>query len=132
PTGSLVQRTRIALDGAPLLIERLAFTAGDALLDADYGLAGRKVWGALYACPADASVLATARAALGALGPVGGLGAERTDDARYGATLLDGLLVVRYLGTRHEAARTALESVWAAIRAAVVGRAPCPPRIWRT
>lgn len=131
-TGSVVQRTRIALDGAPLLSERLAFAAGDALLDADYGLAGRRVWGALYACPADATVLATARAALGELGALGTLGAERADDARCGATLIDELLVVRYLGTRHEAARTALESVWAAIRAAIIGRAPCPPRIWRT
>jgi urease accessory protein len=46
--------------------------------------------------------------------------------------LLDDLLVVRYLGTRPESARTTFESLWAALRAAVVGRAACAPRIWRT
>jgi urease accessory protein len=46
--------------------------------------------------------------------------------------LLGELLVVRFLGSRPESARTALEALWAALRAAVVGHAPCAPRIWRT
>lgn len=139
-TGSLVQRTRIALDGVPLLSERLAFAAGDALLDAEYGLGGRNVWGTLYACPADAAVLTAARASLAATSTAASAattttstaGTKNAAGARCGATLLDELLVVRWLGSHPEAARTALESLWAAIRAAVVGHAPCPPRIWRT
>jgi urease accessory protein len=143
-TGSLEQRTRISLDGAPLLIERLAFTAGEALLDADYGLAGRNVWGALYAYPADTEGLAAARESLAATSDTSDTNARASASftnasgatfcapARCGATLLDELLVVRYLGTRPESARTALEALWAAVRAAVVGRVPCAPRIWRT
>ena len=48
------------------------------------------------------------------------------------ATLLDELLVVRALGTGAQALRQTLESVWEVLRQPIVGRAPCPPRNWRT
>jgi urease accessory protein len=120
-SGRLDQRTEISVDGELRLIERTRFDAGDPILARAWGLAGRAVFGTLYAYPADASQLALAR--------------ERLDGfaaLRAGATRVDDVLVVRGLAESAEALRAVFESIWAAIRAAVIGRAPSAPRIWRT
>jgi len=44
----------------------------------------------------------------------------------------EGLLAVRVLGPGVEPVRQTLEQVWWTIREPVVGRPPCPPRIWST
>ncbi|HZF32083.1 MAG TPA: urease accessory protein UreD [Gammaproteobacteria bacterium] len=140
-TGALEQRTRIYVDGEPRLLERLAWNAGDALLAAPWGVAGFVVCGALYAYPADAAVLEQVRHLLGtaatSLDDVDA--AARADpplaagNAPYcGATLLRDLLVVRALGASPEELRAMFETLWCAIRPAVIARAPCRPRIWRT
>jgi len=49
-----------------------------------------------------------------------------------GATLVDGLLAVRQLGPSTEQARRTLMRVWSALRPPLLGREPCPPRIWAT
>lgn len=122
-SGVLEQRTRIEIGGEPALVERLTYAAGDPLLGTAWGLASFGVCGALYAYPADDRLLALVRERLGAATPF---------DGRAGATLLGRLLVVRALGRDCEALRGALESVWSALRADVIGRAPSPPRIWKT
>ena len=120
-SGELDQRTEIFVDGEPLLLDRMAFGAGDPILARSWGLAGHEVFGALYAYPADGGVLAIARERLGAFAGL-----------RAGATCVEGLLVARALAPAAETLRDAFESVWAAIRAPVIGREPCAPRIWRT
>lgn len=120
-SGRLDQRTRIAVDGLPILLERTVFEAGAAVLERDWGFGGRTVLGTLYAYPADARALDAAR---GRLDAFSGLYA--------GASVVDDVLVVRALAASAETLREAFESVWAALRAAVIGRAPCAPRIWRT
>jgi hypothetical protein len=94
----------------------------------------------LYAYPADDHLLARVREGLGAAapsieslpatGPRGG--ATPPAGARYGATLLGRLLVVRCLAHEPEALRTTLEQIWSALRFAVIGRDPHAPRIWKT
>jgi len=120
-SGELDQRTEILVDGAPLLLDPLTFRASDSLLARSWGLAGHDVFGALYAYPAGADELALARARL-----------DASTAVRAGATCVEGLLVVRALAPAAETLRETFESVWAAIRAAVIGRAPSAPRIWRT
>jgi len=122
-SGTLEQRTRIEIDGEPVLAERLCWSAGDPWLTAPFGLADFGVCGAVYAYPADDRLLALVR--------------ERLDAAtqfslRLGATLLGRLLVVRGLGNDCEALRESFERVWTALRAAVIGAVPSAPRIWRT
>jgi urease accessory protein len=48
------------------------------------------------------------------------------------ATLLSGLLVVRYLGDSTEQAFEAFSGIWRRLRPAVLGRAGIEPRLWRT
>ena len=49
---------------------------------------------------------------------------------RAGATLRQGVLLLRYLGPDMEAARRLFFQVWALLRPVLAGRAPCPPRVW--
>ena len=121
PSGRLDQRTEIFVDGEPRLLDRMLFDAGDPILVRAWGLGERDVFGSLYAYPADSRVLACARDPLAAFGTL-----------RAGATCVDGLLVLRALAPGAEALRDAFESIWAAIRVPVIGRAPSAPRIWRT
>lgn len=107
----------IERDDQPLLIERLAVTPDK--LHAKAGLRG---------LPINATLLAT-RAGTTELDQVRELLAE-TPGA--GVTLLDDLLVVRYLGDSTELCRNLFIKIWAAIRETVLGRPPCPPRIWST
>jgi urease accessory protein len=139
-SGSLEMRTRIHLAGAPLLLERLRLSAGAPLLRAPWGLDGCRVWGALYAFPADERVLEHVRERIGAAAQSidsltgNGRGAERAEPGRtrYGATLLGKLLVLRALAADLEELRGALEGVWHEVRPAVVGLTASAPRIWKT
>jgi urease accessory protein len=129
--GSLVQRTRLALGGEPLLHESLRFSAGDWLLSADWGLASFGVCGALYAYPVHDPLLVRVRERLGAVTPshdrprCGGC-------FRCGATLLGELLVVRCLAAEPEALRNLFEALWCELRPDVIGLRPSAPRVWRT
>ena len=49
-----------------------------------------------------------------------------------GATLLGDLLVVRLLGGDNERIQRLQQQLWAALRPAVMGLDPSPPRIWST
>jgi urease accessory protein len=123
-TGSLEQRMRISLDGEPLLIDTLRLRAGEPMVEAEWGLAGFGVCGALYVFPADVRLLVQIRELPGVVTP--------SSSARCGATLLGELLVVRALARSPERMRTLLEDIWALIRNATLGCAPVAPRIWRT
>ena len=78
--------------------------------------------------PVNATLLAT-RAGATELDQVRKLLAETPG---VGVTLIDDLLVVRYLGDSTERCRNLFIKIWAAIRTSVMGRPPCPPRIWST
>jgi urease accessory protein len=49
-----------------------------------------------------------------------------------GATLKDGLLLVRSLGESVAAAKSFNEELWAKVRPRLLGKGPVPPRIWGT
>ncbi len=111
---------RLAIDraGRPLLRERLDVTAGHRHGPA--GLRGFPVVATFWATPAT-STLRDALHALLAVQP-----------APAGATLVDGLLVVRLLGESTERIRQLLHTCWQTCRAALDGTAPAVPRIWAT
>ena len=48
------------------------------------------------------------------------------------ATLLDELLIVRYLGDGTQQAWQLLRGLWATLRPSLLGLPACPPRIWAT
>ncbi len=107
----------VASDGRPLLLDRLRITP-DSLRGAA-GLRGLPVTATVLASPAGQTELERVRESL-------------AETPNAGATLLDTLLVVRYLGSSTEQCRGLFTRVWATIRPSVIGCAPCPPRIWFT
>lgn len=118
--GELDQQTDIYIDSQPIVRERLRWSSGDRLLSAPYGLAGHNVIGALYAHPATQASLSSARHILTCAGVCGG------------ATLIGELLIVRVLAVAPERVKQLMADTWMAIRRAVIGLAPCSPRIWTT
>ncbi|MCZ6709727.1 MAG: urease accessory protein UreD [Gammaproteobacteria bacterium] len=108
----------------PLLLECNRWRAGDHLLSARWGLAGRMVCGTLYATPADIEILEMVRRVLPA--------ATETGELLHAMTLVNGVLVARVLAADSESARAWMQSVWERIRPLLVGRKACRPRIWDT
>jgi urease accessory protein len=48
------------------------------------------------------------------------------------ATVIDEVLVCRYVGDHAEAVRWCFTHAWSMIRPGLLDRSACPPRIWRT
>ena len=120
-TGELAQTIRLHDDGALLWVERTRLRGDDELLRSPIGLAGRHVFGCLWAAGprwSDAQV----ESLRDALPPVAPL-----------TRLAPRLLLARVLAESTPVARRALQTVWQALRPLVFdGRAAQPPRIWAT
>jgi len=118
------QRLEVWRDGVPLLIERTRYEG--AVHDASWGLRGACVTATLFATsPAlgvdeNAALLAELRAL-----PV------KPGDL-CSATLVSGVVVMRYLGNSVENARILFEKGWRLARPLIFGRPVCHPRIWST
>jgi urease accessory protein len=108
--------------GRPLLMDRL-LVQGQASLDGPAGLRGRAAVGTMIATPADPGLLALVR---------GLLPAQQGAEVLAAATLVDGLLAVRLLGPTTQGVRALLDALWRGVREPLLGRPPCPPRIWAT
>jgi len=119
--GVVRMATAVHRDGAPLWIERGRIVGADPLLASPVGCGGHPVSGTMLiaAMSCDDGLLAEAREVRAAHG-------------RAGITRLPGLVVVRYLGDRAEAARQYFSQVWDIARPRVLERAASHPRIWRT
>ena len=118
--GRLVSRLRVFVDQRPLLVES-QWIAADRHLSATAGLRGNPVQGLMVAWHVDQALVDQVQ--------------ERLADAKdllAGATLLDGLLVVRVLGHNAEKVRALLSAVWTLVRPAVQALPARPPRIWAT
>lgn len=91
-------------------------------LDAAAGLRGQPVQATLLAFPCDDSHLESARSQLAIQGT----------SSLMGVTLIDGLLVMRALGSNSEQLKKQMISVWQVLRPMLLGRAAVLPRIWAT
>jgi urease accessory protein len=110
--GTVRLETKILREQKLLWLERGAIEGGGALLASPAGLGGRTVFGTLVATCDSPSILRQCRE----IAP---------------ASVLDGLLVARYLGDSTEEAFSRFTELWAQLRPALTGREPVPPRIWR-
>jgi urease accessory protein len=121
--GDLLTRWRIRRGGRLLLSESLRVDDASQL-DGRSGLRGFAVTGTFFACgsrEANAADLAAAREVVSSRrAPLTGI------------TLVDGLLVARSLGATTEPIQQLFCALWSALRPGLLGRAPCPPRIWST
>lgn len=118
-SGRIDSRLNVSRDGRPLLMERLRVDADNrARLSLMAGLA---VGGTLLISHAGEAEVLACRDLL------------FTDGQDYaGASLIEDLLVVRYLGDSTERARRLFTDVWQTLRAATLGYPPGVPRIWAT
>ncbi|MCB2182603.1 MAG: urease accessory protein UreD [Desulfobulbaceae bacterium] len=107
-------------DRVPLLLDRLRVNS-ERDLDRPAGL---------RSFPVSATFIATC-AATEMLEPVRNLSAPEKD-ALFAATLMDDLLVARYLGSSTFAARNLFTEIWSFLRPQIAGRKACLPRIWAT
>ncbi|AOV15944.1 hypothetical protein BJI67_01620 [Acidihalobacter aeolianus] len=117
------QHLEVRVDGRPVLIERLALDAGDALLEAAWGLQGQGV---------SATLVAAGSGACGHLDSLHEAGLGTPARGFGGLTETGGLLVGRFLGAEGADARQWFEALWCWLRPRICGVPACPPRIWRT
>ncbi len=117
--GRLDARLQIWRDGQPLLLERLRVqpkTAGSRSL-----LAGQPVSGSFVISSANRDCLSRLHETI------------PEDAAPYlGLTLIEDLVVARYLGPSTEQARRLFGRLWRAVRPETLHRTATPPRIWAT
>jgi urease accessory protein len=120
-TGRYRQCLEIWREQRPLLIERSLYEGGHELLAAAWGMQNYTVCATLFALPADKQALEQVRA-----------GVVLEEPGLFAATLINGVLVCRYLGYQAEHARRAFCAAWHIIRPRLLGLRACEPRIWAT
>jgi urease accessory protein len=118
--GEFVQTIRLTADTELLWSERTRLTGGDALLASPVGLAGKPVFGCLWA--------------YGPLWSDTDVEGVREDlpPAAAVTRLAPRLLLARALGSTTTIVRDALHRVWQRARPLVLGRVAVAPRIWST
>lgn len=119
-TGKAIFKTALYRDNKPLLLDRLVIN-GERDLQLAAGLRSQPVVATLVATNADNTLLDNVR-------PL----CENLASGTAGVTLLNGVLVLRYLGNSTEQAHRLLRSAWQILRPAVTGKPATPPRIWNT
>ena len=111
----------IHIDSKPALIERALFKGNNELLTAPWGLANHLTVGTMIVTPADQSLVNKIR--------------EQVRIETYelfSATLMDDVLVCRYLGPQAETAKRVFINVWEIARPIIQNIDVCVPRIWNT
>jgi urease accessory protein len=117
--GQLRLSMELWVDGVPRFIDRLHIDGAHRARKAAWGLGKFDAIGTLLAYPATASMLDEVR----------GLS---FDGVELAATLVDGVLVCRYLGAQAEAVKHAFIAIWRALRPMLLERPAVLPRIWST
>jgi len=117
--GTLDSRLDIRRGGRPLLIERLRIDSESRLRSSL--LNGQPVTATAVFSHADAGHLDKARACI-----------DVAQAQVAGATLVEDLLVVRYLGESTELARNLFTDIWRVLRESLLNRPASVPRIWST
>ena len=115
-------RDSLTGESQPLVTDRSLLAGGDELLHAQWGLQGQPVTATMLATPATIEMRDAARNAINGSNFAGG----------FSATLLDDVLVCRFLGKQGAQARQVFTQAWTAIRPLMINRPACEPRVWAT
>jgi urease accessory protein len=119
--GSFRQDFELWKAGRPLYLDRSRIAGGSESLQAAWGYQSYPVAATMIACPADIKVREAARDAM-----------LCGSDRLLSTTLIDNVLVCRYLGHHAEQAKHGFRRIWEAVRPEVLQREACAPRIWST
>lgn len=118
-SGSISALLAIIRQGVPLLFDRLRVSNAKDL-DRGPGLRGFPVTASFVATNVKGSMLDSLREM------------PCLAEATAGLTLIDDLLVVRYLGNSTQQARQIFQDIRARLRPQLIGLPACSPRIWAT
>lgn len=119
-SGRVRQRFEVSDESGPLVLDRALYAAKSPLLTAPWGLAGASVIGVLLIAHATQELVERIRA-----------GWEGVS-ALLSATLVNGVVICRYLGQSANEAKTLFTQAWLLAKAALSGHIPQVPRIWST
>jgi urease accessory protein len=119
--GHCRQSFEIWTQDRPLMLDRADYEGGSPVLQARWGLAGYCVIGTFAVYPANRFALDAIRARVHA-----------DSGSWFSASLLDDLLICRYLGGSAESAQRYFTLAWEAFRPILFEPPACLPRIWRT
>jgi urease accessory protein len=118
--GSSKTRLEIRRNGSLLLLDQLR-VMGETELKRPSGLRGYSVSATFIAANGQKEMLAPLRKI-----------AEKISDGLAGITLIEDLIVARYLGDSSLTAKNLFQKLWTWLRPQLTGRKACPPRIWAT
>ena len=119
--GRCRQRFEIWKDQQPLFIDALDVRAETAMRHAPWGLAGQAVNALMLAYPANGELLSEVNQFL-----------QQKRQAFFSATLVDGLLLMRFLSHDSELVQNSMRQLWQLLRPQILNRQACIPRIWNT
>lgn len=117
-SGRLSSEMRIYRDGEPVLFDRFA-TDANSLIDSAIGLKGVSGYASMVATVDDQNLLEQVQQLL-------------SNDPLSGATMMDGLLVVRTISEQSQEVISLFSKVWRLIRPRSLGKEAVVPRIWAT
>ena len=117
-TGRISSEMRIYRDGEPVLFDRFA-TDANSLIDSAIGLKGVSGYASMVATVDDQDLLEQVQQLL-------------SNDPLSGATMMDGLLVVRTISEQSQEVISLFSEVWRLIRPRSLGKEAVVPRIWAT
>ena len=123
--GKIKQVYKVTLDGKLVWLEQGSLLAGGTTTQGPLVLAGHTVCASLLCVgtPAQRGLIDEVRAAIAA---------RAEPHAKYGATHLKSLMMVRYLGDSSENARHVMLAAWRVLRPAMLGLTSTELRIWNT
>lgn len=120
-TGNLQQKLQLSINNKPAFIERALFQGKSELLSAPWGLANHPTVGTMIITPADQQLVNIIREQV-----------QAEPYELFSTTLMDKVIVCRYLGPQAEAAKTLFIKVWKIARPHIQNIEACIPRIWNT
>jgi urease accessory protein len=120
-TGNLLQKLQLSINNKPTFIERALFQGKSELLCAPWGLANQPTVGTMIVAPGNRQLVQEIREKVHA-----------EPHELFSVTLMDKVLVCRYLGPQAEAAKDLFIKVWKIVRPHIKNIEACIPRIWNT
>jgi urease accessory protein len=118
---SVRQRFELWRDGRPVWLERNRYSDDSAVFDSAWGMRGKTVVATLVCTVADVALAELLRQKV-----------QVGENALFGVSQLDEVLVCRYLGEQAQEARAALTQAWHLLRSPVLDLPAVFPRIWST
>jgi urease accessory protein len=139
--GAVRQQLELYCEDQPQQIEHALFEGASPMMFAPWGLRGQPVLGTLYCYHPQMTIaqsaktpqlLALVRTMLTAFEDAHRPGPAQSEKPLLAATLVNNILLIRYLGACTEQCRQLFVDIWCQLRPMLLQRPARAPRIWNT